>query len=79
MPVTSRQIHGQGLAERLMRASRAAADADGYRPSSLVCRATTGAQALYRTLGFVEAGVKRQRVLSDGIDHEQIRMATLRT
>jgi RimJ/RimL family protein N-acetyltransferase len=70
---------GQGLGERLLRESLAAADAFGYLRVELgVFASNTRAAALYRKAGFVEEGIKRRAILIDGIFHDEVIMARLR-
>ena len=70
---------GQGLGERLLRDSLAAADAFGYLRIELGVFATNlRAAALYRKAGFVEEGIKRKAILIEGIFHDEIIMARLR-
>jgi RimJ/RimL family protein N-acetyltransferase len=69
---------GLGLGEQLLREAIAAARAFGYQRIELgVFARNTRAAALYRKLGFVEEGVMRQRILIDGVLHDEIRMALL--
>lgn len=70
---------GQGLGERLMREALAAADAFGLTRVELgVFAHNARARALYRKLGFVEEGIKRRRILIDGVHHDEIMMARLK-
>ena len=70
---------GQGLGERLLRESLAAADAFGYLRIELgVFAGNARAVALYRKAGFVEEGIKRRAVLIDGVFHDEIIMGRLR-
>jgi RimJ/RimL family protein N-acetyltransferase len=70
----------KGLGERLLRQALHAADAFGYLRVELgVFAANPGAAALYRKLGFVEEGTKRNAILIDGVFHDEIIMARLRS
>lgn len=71
---------GQGLGERLMRAALDAAWRFGFLRVELgVFSHNVRAQALYRKLGFVEEGVKRRRIRIDGVFHDEIMMAILKS
>jgi RimJ/RimL family protein N-acetyltransferase len=73
------QWRGQGLGERLLTQSLAAADAFGYLRVELGVFGTNArAAALYRKAGFVEEGIKRRAILIDGVFHDEIIMARLR-
>jgi RimJ/RimL family protein N-acetyltransferase len=70
---------GQGLGERLLRESLAAADRFGYLRVELgVFVSNTRAAMLYRKAGFVEEGIKRQAILINGVFHDEIMMARLK-
>jgi L-amino acid N-acyltransferase YncA len=70
---------GQGLGERLLRASLAAADAFGYLRIELgVFASNARAASLYRKVGFVEEGTKRRAILINGVFFDEIIMARLR-
>lgn len=70
---------GQGLGERLLRESLAAADDFGYLRVELgVFASNTRAAALYRKAGFIEEGIKRRAILIHGVFHDEIIMARLR-
>ena len=70
---------GQGLGERLLRDSLAAADAFGYLRIELgVFAGNARAASLYRKAGFVEEGIKRRAILIKGVFHDEIIMARLR-
>jgi RimJ/RimL family protein N-acetyltransferase len=71
---------GQGLGERLLRESLAAADAFGYLRIELGVFATNArAAALYRKAGFVKEGIKRKAILIDGVFHDKVIMARLKS
>jgi RimJ/RimL family protein N-acetyltransferase len=73
------QWRGQGLGERLLRESLAAADAFGYLRVELgVFVSNTRASSLYRKAGFVEEGIKRRAILINGVFQDEIIMARLR-
>jgi len=70
----------RGWGTKLLRETLAAADTFGYRRVELTVYAgNTHAAALYRKLGFVEEGVKRQSVCIDGAYLDEILMARLRS
>ncbi len=73
------QWRGQGLGERLLRESLAAADAFGYLRVELgVFGSNARAASLYRKAGFVEEGIKRRAILINGVFHDEIIMARLK-
>ena len=69
---------GQGLGERLMCQAVEAGWAFGFRRIELgVFAHNTRARALYRKLGFVEEGVRRNRIRINGAFHDEIMMAVV--
>ena len=69
----------QGWGTRLLGQALAAADAFGFTRIELTVYAgNLRAAALYRKLGFVDEGVKRNAVLMDGVYLDEIMMARLR-
>jgi RimJ/RimL family protein N-acetyltransferase len=69
-----------GLGRRLMTAALEAGWVWGFRRIELgVFAHNRRAHALYRKLGFVEEGRKRDHVLIDGTFHDEIMMAIVRT
>jgi RimJ/RimL family protein N-acetyltransferase len=72
------QWRGQGLGERLLQESLAAADAFGYLRVELgVFGSNARAVSLYRKAGFVEEGIKRRAILINGVFYDEIIMARL--
>jgi RimJ/RimL family protein N-acetyltransferase len=72
-------VRGQGLGERLLRDSLAAADAFGFLRIELgVFASNARAAALYRKAGFIAEGTKRRAILIDGVFHDEIIMARLK-
>ncbi len=66
----------KGLGTNLMQQALAASDAYGFTRIELTVYADNArARALYRKLGFVEEGVKRQSVIIDGVAFDEIIMA----
>jgi RimJ/RimL family protein N-acetyltransferase len=70
---------GRGLGERLLRHAVHAADIFGFQRIELGVFATnSAAAALYRKVGFVKEGTKRNAILIDGVHHDEIIMARLK-
>ena len=71
---------GKGIGQNLLFEALSAADAFGYLRIELgVFASNTNAAALYRKAGFIEEGIKRKAVLIDGVFHNEIIMARLKT
>lgn len=71
---------GRGLGERLLRHAVHAADMFGFQRIELGVFATnSAAAALYRKVGFVKEGIKRKAILIDGVHHDEVIMARLKS
>lgn len=67
------------MGERLMRAALDAADAFGFRRVELsVFSHNSRAYRLYQKLGFVDEGVKVDRILIDGVFYDEVMMARVK-
>jgi ribosomal protein S18 acetylase RimI-like enzyme len=66
---------GRGIGRRLWDATLAFAREAGYRKLVLQVRGSNaGAQAFYRSLGFVECGWLTRQVVIDGVEDDEILM-----
>jgi RimJ/RimL family protein N-acetyltransferase len=73
------EARGRGLGERLLRAAMEAGWAFGFRRIQLEAVATNArAIGLYRKVGFVDEGVRRQALYIDGVFMDEVLMAVVR-
>jgi len=65
----------QGVGRQLWNATRSFARDAGYRKLVIQVRASnTGAQAFYRSLGFVACGLLTRQVVIDGVEDDEVLM-----